>query len=342
MSSTVDYDKLRTDAAAEVENELSGITDPFERRSHAEELRDQANMEIASLKDERDQLIAAAALYEPTDKLYEHFGIGYAHMKRIAGAALGLGHELRSVAPWPTDPAQAAREARIPRPDNLMDQAVAVAMRYEATEARRDAAVAHLAAARQAVLTAGGRTKVAPLVRPDFDIVRQNAANEIRAQFATLAVAPEERLRLAAEAVDQAEQEKANLLPERDEAVNSLAFYTTARGIYLSAGVSRQGFVRIQRRALGLPRDAKLPPRPQQPELARAAGVPLVKNAAEDLPEIAAAYEAAEARHSAALEIRDAAVRVLAAEPYNWTLTRVAECIDRDVTVVHRIMNPRS
>ncbi|MET8405905.1 hypothetical protein [Streptomyces sp900116325] len=124
---------------------------------------------------------------------------------------------------------------------------------------------------------AGGRVRVGALERPDFDEVRRNAEAEIRAEFATLAVAPDERLRLAAEAVDQAEEEKAALLPERDEALNSLAFYTTARGVYLSAGITRRGLLRVQQRALGLPRDANMPPRPEQPAAARAAGVRFVK-----------------------------------------------------------------
>ncbi|MGW3823383.1 hypothetical protein ACWEAF_13940 [Streptomyces sp. NPDC005071] len=85
-----------------------------------------------------------------------------------------------------------------------------------------------------------------------------------------------------------------------------------------------------------------MPPRPEQPDAARAAGVRFVKNAAEELPQIAMECEAAEARHSAAVEIRDAAILVLNAEPYGWTLTRIGEFIDRDVSVVHRIVNPRS
>ncbi|MFD3815175.1 hypothetical protein ACFWRZ_08915 [Streptomyces rubiginosohelvolus] len=341
MSSTTEYAKLRADAAAQVEVELSGITDPFERRAHADEIRDQAHMELSSLKGERDQLIAAAALYEPSMNLHQQFGIGYNQMKRIASAEIGILVDIHSPAPWPADRAKAAADAGLPHPDDLVEQAVALARRYEAAEARRDAAAAHLEAAREAVVTAGGRVHVAAPARPDFDKIRRNAENELRAEFAVLAVSPEERLRLAADAVDQAEEEKAMLLPERDEALNSLAFYTTARGVYLSAGITRQGLLRVQQRTLGLDRTAKLPPRHEQPDLARAVDVPFVKNAEEELPQIAAAYEAAKARHTAAVEIRDAAIRVLHAEPYEWTLTRIAEFVDRDVAVIHRIVNPR-
>ncbi|MET7498049.1 hypothetical protein ABZV61_41815 [Streptomyces sp900116325] len=189
---------------------------------------------------------------------------------RLAPAPCPGGDELLLLALRdPADRTKAADEAGLPHPDDLVDQAVTVATQYEAAEARRDAALAHLEAAHEAVRLAGGRVRVGALERPDFDEVRRNAEAEIRAEFATLAVAPDERLRLAAEAVDQAEEEKAALLPERDEALNSLAFYTTARGVYLSAGITRQGLLRVQQRALGLPRDANMPP--------RAAGVRFVK-----------------------------------------------------------------
>jgi hypothetical protein len=341
MSSTIDYDKLRADAADEVERELAGINDPFQRRAHAEELRDQAYMELASLKSERDQLVAAVALYEPAENVHKLLGITYNQMKRIASAAVGLLKDIHTPPPWPKDRAKAAHKAGIPHPDGLLDQAVTLAVRYEEAEARRNAALTHLEAAHEAVRTAGGRVRVAAVERPDFDEIRRKATEEIRAEFATLAAGPEERLRLAAEAVDQAEEEKAALLPERDEALNSLAFYTTARAVYDSAGISRQGMKRVQQRALGLSRDANLPTRPNQPEAARAAGIPLLKDAAVELPQTAAAYEAAEARHTAAVEIRDAAIMVLIAEPYEWGYTRIAEFIDRDVSVVHRVVNPR-
>ncbi len=338
MSST-DYDQIRTDAAATVAHELAQVTDPFARRIRAEEIRDQAYMELAALKPERDQLIAAAALYEPSDNLHLRFGITYNQMKRIASAAIGTMKDPHTPPPWPADRTKAAHKAGLPHTPDTVAKAVKIATRYESAEARRDAALVCLEAAHEAVRTAGGRTKVEAVARPDFTEIRRKAAEEIRAEFAKLAVAPEQRLRLAADAVDQAEDETAALLPERNQALATLAFYTTASALYYSAGLTRQGMVRVLESALGLPRGSKLPARAEQPAAARAAKVKFLKNAGEELPQIAAAYEATKARHGAAIEIRDAAIRVLHAEPYGWTQTRLAEFIDRDVAVVNRVVN---
>ncbi|WP_330335637.1 hypothetical protein OHS33_39050 (plasmid) [Streptomyces sp. NBC_00536] len=340
--SSIDYDKIRTDASTEVETELQGISDPFQRRIKAEELRDQANMELSVLRPERDQLLASAALADGkvTPALAANLGVAYSYAMKIAAA-----HNGATLAPharwWAGANLEAARSHNTlwQRPD-VHDEAVTVAVRYEAAEARRDAALAHLEAAQEAVRTAGGRMKVGALERPDFDKVREQAVTELRKEFATLAVAPDERLRRAAQAADQAEEETAALLPERDAALNSLAFYTTARGVYDSAGITRQGMVRVQQRALGLPRDAKVPTRAEQPAAARAAGVKYLKEAAEELPDIARSMEAARARHAAAVEIRDAAMLVLAAEPYSWTPDQIAEAIDRDAKVVRRVVDP--
>ncbi|AWI32620.1 hypothetical protein [Streptomyces tirandamycinicus] len=340
MSST-DYAKLRAAAKAEVNAELAEVKDPFERRTVAEEIRDQAHMELASRRSEWQQLIAAAALYEYAPQLHERFGITRTHLKRLAMSEL-LGGLEDPVSPpsWPADRAKAAADAGIPHPKNVVDQAAAVAERYEYAEARRGAALAHLEAAHEAVRTAGGRVAVEALERPDFDAIREQARKEIVEEFAKLAVSPEERLRRAAEAVDQAEEEAATLLPERDAAVCSLAFYTTARGVYYSAGINRNSLKRVLTRALGLPRDSEPPKRADQPAAARAAGVPFLEDAASTLPDIAKEYEAAQARRSAAIEIRDAAIRVMHAAPYSWSRTQIAEAIDRDPKVVARVVAP--
>jgi hypothetical protein len=68
--------------------------------------------------------------------------------------------------------------------------------------------------------------------------------------------------------------------------------------------------------------------------------VEYVANAAEELPQIATAYEAAAARRTAAIEIRTAVIRTLNAAPYSWTQTRLAESIGRDVAIVNRSLNP--
>ncbi|MEU0857494.1 hypothetical protein ABZ352_18925 [Streptomyces griseofuscus] len=340
---TTDYAKLRERAAQEVTSELAKVKDPFLRRAAAEEVRDQAHMDLSSLKEERKRLIAAAALYEFRPNLHDEFGIGRVHLRRLAMLHL-RGLDARddwiTPPPWPADRVKAARAAGVPHPENVVEEAAKVAARYEYAEARRAAAVAHLEAAQEAVRTAGGRVKVDPLERPDFDTIRETARKEIVEEFATLAAGPEERLRRAADAVDQAEEEAAALLPERDAALSTLAFYTTARGVYLSAGLSRQGMARVLERALHLPRGSKLPVRADQPAAARGAGVRFVPDAAKELPRLATAYEAAQARRSAAIEVRDSAVLVLHAAPYGWSRTQLADAIDRDPKVVARVVAP--
>ncbi|MBV1940840.1 hypothetical protein KUF83_30360 [Streptomyces sp. BV286] len=343
MSST-DYDKLRADAKAEVNDELGKVKDPAQRREVAEEIRDQAYMELSMLKAERQRLIAAAALYEYEPQLHEKFGIGRTQVKRLAMDALTGGLDGRDgwINPpsWPANRAEAARKAGVPHPKNATSRAVKIAARYEAAEARRDTALAHLEDVYEELRTVGGRSNVPALARPDFAAIRDQARRGVLEEFAKVAVSDEARLRLVGEFVDQEEEKVADLLPKRDAAVCSLAFYTTARGVYYSAGISRNAMNRILARALGLPRDAKLPDRTKQPAAARAAGVRFVKNAEQQLPDIATEYEAAKARQAAAIEIRDTAIRVMHAAPYGWTPPQIAEAIDRDPKVVRRVVSP--
>ncbi len=340
---STDYGELRRRAQAGVAAELGGVDDPVAKRAAAEELRDQAYRELSALRPKRQRLIAAAALYESVPQLHERFGIQRRHMRRLALDALyGLeGRESWHYPPgWPADPVAAAREAGIEHPDNVVAEAERVAARYEFAEARRDAAVRHLEAAQEAVRLAGGRVRVQGLERPDFDAVRRQARAGVLEQFAKLVASPEEQLQRAVESVAHAGSVADALLDRRDAAVASVAFYTTARGVYLSAGISRTGMARVLRRALGLPRDAAVPPRAEQPAAARAAGVKFVKDAAETLPRAAAAYEAAQAQRKAAMEIRDEAVRVLHAAPYGRSLTELAEAIGRDRKIVSRLVDP--
>lgn len=338
---SADYDRLRTSAASNVDTDLAKVTDPFERRTRAEEIRDQAHTEMAALKPERDQLVAAAALADGrvTKELSDAVGMAFFYAQKIAVA-----HNTAHLPPgrrWSGAVGldQARAHNPLHREPDIRDRAIEVARKYEAAKARRAAALTHLEAAHEAVRTAGGRVRADLPQAPDFDEIRRKAAEEIRAEFAILAVSPERRLTLAADAVDQAEIEMAALLPERDQALASLAFYTTARAIYHAAGLSRQGMHRVLERALGLPRGTKLPPRDQQPTAARTAGVPFVTDAATVLPQIAVAYEAAAERRHVAIEIRTATMRTLVAEPYGWTQTRLAEAIDRDVAAVNRALN---
>ncbi|WP_143661272.1 hypothetical protein [Streptomyces pseudogriseolus] len=338
---STDYDRLRTTAATEVDGELAAIADPFERRARATEIRNQANSELALLKPERDQLLAAAALADGrvSKELADACSMAYSYAQKVAdhhnGAHLPKGRRWNGTASL--EQARANNPAHA-QPD-IHDQAVQVARRYETARARRDAAFAHMGPAHEAVRTAGGRVHATTPPAPDFTAIRDQAAAELRNEFADLDLPPEELLARTVEAVEQAEDEMSLLLPERDQALASLACYTTARAVYEAAGISRQGMKRVLERALGVPRGVALPPRREQPAAARAAGIDYNPDAAEQLPQIAAAYEAASARRHAAIALRTAAMRTLHAEPYGWPQTRLAEVIGRDVAAVNRALN---
>ncbi|MFC8640078.1 hypothetical protein ACFUC2_04880 [[Kitasatospora] papulosa] len=342
---STDYDKIRADAEAEVSAELAQVKDPRERRAVAEEIRDQAYMELSMLKEERQQLIASAALYEYTPGMYKDFGIAPTHLRRLVVGFLrgGLNSDQQANPPsWPAYRAHAARAAGIPHPKNVRKLAEEIAARYEGAEARRNAAITQLESAEEMLRTAGGRVRVAALDRPDFDAVRAKARQEVEEEFAELDATDEARLRRAAEVVDDAEEKVAELLPKRDAAMCSLAFYTTARGIYYSAGINRTAANRVMARLLKVPSIADIPKRDKQPAAARAAGVRFVNNAERKLPQIALEYEAAKARQAAATKVRNELIPVMAAAPHNWPVDRIAEAIDRDPKIVRRILSPET
>ncbi|MFC8538039.1 hypothetical protein ACFUJY_29565 [Streptomyces sp. NPDC057249] len=356
--SSIDYTAIRAKARAEVDDELGEIIDPRERRMLAEEIRDQAYMEMSMLRDERQQLVAAAALYEYAPDLHEKFGIGRTHLRRLTMTFLhkDLDREQQINPPrWPAAPeiewrqagrpetirplsgrVEAARKAGLPHPKDVVDQAAAICARYEEAAARRRAAISHLGEAGEELRTAGGRVDVGRLERPDFATIREQARTAMLDELAAVDGSSEERLRSAAEAVDYWEDAASELLPKRDAAMFTLAFYTTAHGVYYSAGINRNAFNRALARALGLPGVPDLPKRDRQPAAARTAGVRFVKNADIKLPEIAQEYEAAKARQAAAIQVRNELIPVLAAE--DWTAPQIAEAIDRDGKIVRRLL----
>lgn len=340
MSST-DYTKIRTEARAEVDAELAEVTDPRERLTLAEEIRDQAFMEMSMLKEERQQLVASAALYEYAPDLHQKFGIARTHLRRLTMTLLhdNLDREEQINPPsWPADRAEAARNAGLPHHKNVVQKAAAICARYEGAAARRSAAIAHLEDAGEVLRTAGGRVHVDPMERPDFATIREEARKAMVDELTAVDAPPEDRLRRAAEAVDLWEEKVAELLPKRDAAMCTLAFYTTAPGVYYSAGINRNACNRVLARILNVPSVADLPKRDKQPAAARAAGVPFVKNAERKLPKIAREYEAAKARQAAAIQVRNELIPVMNAEPYGWGPLRIAEAIDRDDKIVRRIL----
>lgn len=339
--SSIDFTKIRTEARAEVDTELAKVSDPRERRTLAEEIRDQAFMEMSMLKEERQQLVASAALYEYAPDLHEKFGIARTHLRRLTMTLLhdDLDRDEQINPPrWPADRAKAAQQAGLPHHKDVVQQAAAICARYEEAAARRSAAIAHLEDAGEVLRTAGGRVHVDPMERPDFPAIREEARKAMLDELAAVDGGPEDRLRLAAEAVDVWEEKVAELLPKRDAAMCTLAFYTTAQGVYYSAGINRNACNRVLARVLKVPGVADLPKRDKQPAAARAAGVRFVKNAERKLPKIAQEYEAARARHAAAIQVRNRMIPVMNADPYGWGPLRIAEAIDRDDKIVRRVL----
>ncbi|MFF4188184.1 hypothetical protein ACFYZ9_33815 [Streptomyces sp. NPDC001691] len=336
----IDFDAERTAAADEITAQLANITDPRARLRSADEMREQALLEMATLRPERDELIANVALLNPHPALHKYFGISDIALRAIVAEALGEPRgRSRYPAALPEDPAKAAQDAGIRRIRNAAKKAVETAVAFEKAEARRAAALHHIGLARAALI--GDRTNVGRLERPDFDAIRAAAADEVTKEFSLLAVGPVDRLLRAADIVNDAQAELDGLSIERDQCIASLMCYTTARGINISAGLQRTAVQRIMTKALGLPRDAKLPTREELPAAGRAADVPLIEDAHTRLPSIVREYERYRARKDTATPIRNAAILAVAEEPHGWTHEKIGPAIGRDPSLVSRIINGR-
>ncbi|MER7937872.1 MULTISPECIES: hypothetical protein [unclassified Streptomyces] len=331
------YDRLRADAAREATAAVTAHTDPAAQRTEAADIATRATNDMDALRPERDALLASAVLYG-TDRhkdIAASFGISYSTLRRAVSEALGL----RAPRAWPTNLLEAAAAAAgITHTPDALDRGVAISVKHELARGRRDAARTIQRAAHEAVRLAGGRVHVPAPERPDFNAIRAQATQEVQAEFAVFAGRAEERARHAVQIIEQADDEIALLLPERDAALATLALYTDVRGPYIAAGLTRQALPRVLERTLGLPRGAELPSRVDQPAAARAAGVPFVEDAHLELPMIAKIYEAARARRTTAIEVRNAAVAALHDGGYGWTQVRIAELIGRDVALVNRTL----
>lgn len=173
-------------------------------------------------------------------------------------------------------------------------------------------------------LTRTGRPKVAPL---DSDRIR---AEEIAAVDATLSTItdPRERLEKAAAIIAEAEGILAEQDPYMKKLALSLALHEGARGVSHVIGMHRSGFYQLTEKVLGDPVQVEKRTRagkttiktkyvwPERPAAwdetvsARATEKKIrrYRNAAEELPEVAADVVAAKARIDAAEAVRDAAV----------------------------------
>ncbi|MFJ4342618.1 hypothetical protein [Streptomyces sp. NPDC088915] len=338
---TIDYADVRAGAVADVRETLQQIADPKARRAAADEIRETAFLSMATIRPERDELIAAYALHHPEDRdaLAQAFGIVRSTLRRIQLEALGqTWGEAGAKLPAKADRPRAAEDAGLNCTDETGPKAVDLATRFQDSSARWKEALDQIGLADAEAIAASGRRVVPKLDRPDFASIRKQAEEQVNKEFATIS-RPDERLERAAEIVNEAQDELDRLIEDRDKAIASLTCYTTARGINLSAGLSRTGVLRVMQKALKLGRDAALPAREQLAAAGKDAGVPMVKDAHEALPRIAREYETHRALRDAAMPIRNAAIPVMAAAPYEWAHQRIADEIGVPASYVTRTVN---
>ncbi|MEU3501577.1 hypothetical protein ABZ726_12645, partial [Streptomyces hundungensis] len=148
----IDFDAERAAAADEITAQLASIADPRARLRSADEMREQALLEMATLRLERDELIANVALLAPRPALHKYFGISDIALRWIVAEALGEPRDrIGYPAALPEDPAKAAQDAGIHRIRNAAKKAVETAVAFERAEARRAAALHHIGIARAAL-----------------------------------------------------------------------------------------------------------------------------------------------------------------------------------------------
>lgn len=159
----------------------------------------------------------------------------------------------------------------------------------------------------------------ASVERRDFAGIRKAAAAQVAAELGAIAD-PRDRLQRAGEIIRQAELEVSIVAPERNACAASLAFYDGMRGLNVAMGVGRASYAQIRRAALGEDtRTGRLPEQEEAADVAEAADVPRVKDAAKRLPELSERVAAANARHEAAVPFRQDAALVVSEEPYGWS-----------------------
>ncbi|MFE7932951.1 hypothetical protein ACFU6S_30380 [Streptomyces sp. NPDC057456] len=133
------------------------------------------------------------------------------------------------------------------------------------------------------------------LQRPDFEKIRQDAADALKAELDAIPTLQERRGR-AHELYRQILDELAVVRPERDRLMVSLAIYQRPRAAHEAAGCTRDVQRRTVRAALGLDEAMPAPPAREWADLGRAANVPFVQDAAAKLPKVATQHETLIAR----------------------------------------------
>ncbi|WNZ14925.1 hypothetical protein [Streptomyces sp. 11x1] len=124
------------------------------------------------------------------------------------------------------------------------------------------------------------------LQRPDFDKIRQDAADALKAELDAIPTLQERRAH-AHELYRQILDELAVVRPERDRLMISLAIYQRPRAVHEAAGCTRDVQRRTVRTAFGLDDATPLPPAREWADHGRAANVPFVPDAATKLPKVA-------------------------------------------------------
>ncbi|MFG3132958.1 hypothetical protein ACGFZU_35320 [Streptomyces tendae] len=140
------------------------------------------------------------------------------------------------------------------------------------------------------------------LQRPDFAQIRQQAADTLKTELEAIPALRERRAR-AHELYRQISDNLAVVRPERDRLMVSLVLYQRPRAVFEAADSSEGVQRRTVRAALGLGDNDLFPPAREWADLARAAGVPFVPDAADKLLKVATEHATLVGRRRAVRQI---------------------------------------
>lgn len=153
---------------------------------------------------------------------------------------------------------------------------------------------------------------------------------------------PDDKVVRAAEIVRQADADIALHLEERNQAVASLWFYEKRLGLTRTIGVTPTAYREILSKALY--RDVSKPipdvdSNAALTALAREAGVPYVRDAAEKVLDLARIVAAARGRRRVAVRFMQECVLALSEPPYDWSTEKIAEHSGIARSLVYRQRN---
>ena len=182
------------------------------------------------------------------------------------------------------------------------------------------------------------------------NVIRPEEAARVAAVLDLLAESPpEERLKAAAQIVDEAQAAFDKLRPKRDALGLSLSLYEHRRAVNTAMGLSRTAFHEMRCTALGLTEDERKSKWLQRQldlgdegkrvieERARLREVKKVTGASGKIGEVAEQAVRAEERAKAARAYRDAAAVELSNPPYSWGRREIAEIIGKNASRVSHI-----